>query len=531
MPIKKRNYVGKIITFRKTIEELTEDESAEIFKLYKQVYESYENKSGRKYDKVNDLLKLYDEVIYFTINNIIFGGFISRRMNNKIYKISVILHYGDEYSKQYVYDILAQLLTNIGYMIEADGGVAHIIKNYYNIKPANRDIVENLFGKEKIAKWSEEKKTYDRKTENHVIKGKQLFGRICNKTLSKSWANKVKLSKSFINGCKLTINKIPYKDFDNLFTNVFISKAKLNFLSRKFTSYNDLDSESYLSNMVESHVIKINEVGNKKFKLSTNGFSFIDIYELDKKKVITSFFNKIKKKMKQDPQYILNDRESRALFRDKITKFFNSISKNKDVFGKLIDYDIAICIDAVPRDTSPKNKAALFKSINLIHTDIYPLGNMGDVLWSFRNKWYAKFNEKIKDIEEEDLNDIHNRNKWNNKIVGIFNIWISLTNGITDNGLTVLDFNKRKHGYLLPYKAFRPASRANDDNVNFISASLRYNKDQKWYTKFNMQFGECFIFNTVGTPHTGFKYVNGTGKSRRSVELRIVLLKNIQKKK
>ena len=109
MPIKKRDYVGKIITFRKTIEELTEDESAEIFKLYKQVYESYENKSGRKYDKVNDLLKLYDEVIYFTINNIIFGGFISRRMNNKIYKISVILHYGDEYSKQYVYDILAQL--------------------------------------------------------------------------------------------------------------------------------------------------------------------------------------------------------------------------------------------------------------------------------------------------------------------------------------------------------------------------------------------------------------------------------------
>ena len=41
-----KNYVGKIITFRKTIEELTEDESAEIFKLYKQVYESYENKSG-----------------------------------------------------------------------------------------------------------------------------------------------------------------------------------------------------------------------------------------------------------------------------------------------------------------------------------------------------------------------------------------------------------------------------------------------------------------------------------------------------
>ena len=42
-----------------------------------------------------------------------------------------------------------------------------------------------------------------------------------------------------------------------------------------------------------------------------------------------------------------------------------------------------------------------------------------------------------------------------------------------------------------------------------------------------MKFGECFIFNTVGSPHTGFKYDNGSTKNRKSIELRIMLLKNV----
>ena len=69
---------------------------------------------------------------------------------------------------------------------------------------------------------------------------------------------------------------------------------------------------------------------------------------------------------------------------------------------------------------------------------------------------------------------------------------------------------------MVPYKAFRTATRA-IDNVNFISTSVKY----------NMKFGDCIIFNTIGSPHTGFNYDNGSNKNRKSIELRIMLLKNV----
>jgi DNA polymerase III delta prime subunit len=67
-------------------------------------------------------------------------------------------------------------------------------------------------------------------------------------------------------------------------------------------------------------------------------------------------------------------------------------------------------------------------------------------------------------------------------------------------------------------------------NVNFISSSIKHDPSHTWYTKYNMKFGECFIFNTIGSPHTGFKYDNGSTKNRKSIELRIMLLKNVNPK-
>ena len=45
-----------------------------------------------------------------------------------------------------------------------------------------------------------------------------------------------------------------------------------------------------------------------------------------------------------------------------------------------------------------------------------------------------------------------------------------------------------------------------------------------------MKFGECFIFNTIGSPHTGYKYNIGSEKNRKSVEVRVILLKNVEPK-
>ena len=46
-------------------------------------------------------------------------------------------------------------------MIEASGGVSHILENYYNINPNERDIVENIFGKTNVISWDNDTKTYD----------------------------------------------------------------------------------------------------------------------------------------------------------------------------------------------------------------------------------------------------------------------------------------------------------------------------------------------------------------------------------
>ena len=519
----------KILTFKKNMTELNKEESDRLFELYKLVYCDIEKKTGRVCENPNQIKNQYSDVVYFVKNNIIFGGLFSNKLKYAN-KISIILHDNTLYGKQYIFDILNKLLNQYGYIIEASEAPEKILKIWYKLKPLDIDIIKFIFGENNIIDKSNDEPRYDRKTKNNVIENKQLFGKLCKSTYSKSWSKVMVLNRNIFDGCDLLLDNIIYNTYD-IFENVFTGIATLTYISKNFTPYNNLNSEAVVSNQVENHKLKINNIpDNHTFNIEKNGFALVNLFELDTHNVMKSFLSDIKNKM-VDEKYILNDDKDRIQFRNSLVLFCTHLMKeHKELFGNILpDYDTIVCIDAVPRDTNPSNETAKFTAINLVHSDIYPYGNMGDILWSFRNTWYGKIKETITDIEEEKLDKQENRNKWNSKVVGIYNFWISLTDGITDNGLALLDFNTESHNLLVPYKAFRPASKA-EDNVNFISSSIKHDPSHKWYTKYNMKFGECFIFNTIGSPHTGFKYDNGSTKNRKSIELRIMLLKNVKAK-
>ena len=529
----------KIITIKKNKKDLTTYEKERIFILYKISYEKVEKETGRIILDIEQLLSSYTDIVYFVNRDDIFGGFLSNKIKGKrtsniiANKISVILNDDKNFSKQYIFDILVKLLvSNYGYILEASGAVSHILKSRYNIKPNNIEKVKLIYEEERLVDIKNDT-IYTRLTPSgHRIEEKELFGKMCTQDY-RNFAKVMVMSDRLFDGCELDFDELKYKSYLSTFDNLFSEEAILKFLSPDFPPYSDMDSEAIVTNLVQDNKVIINDIPDENsFNIKTNGFALINLYEEFPE--IKEILEKIKLGINIDITNTIDEEKNRKELRNSITELaltiVQNMEKRKQIFGdeSFPDFDDAICLDAVPRDTNPNNEKSKFRGINLVHCDIYPKAYIGDVLWSFRNTWYKKIECVSDDIKEENLDKIENRDKWNDKIVGIYNFWISLTDGITDNGLAVLDTTSVPEGSLIPYKAFRPASRLKD-NVNFISSSLTYTSNQRWYTKYNMKFGDCFIFDTKGSPHTGFKYSNGTNKQRKSVECRVLFMKSKSK--
>jgi len=526
----------KIITIKKNKKDLKTYEKEILFKLYKISYERVEKETGREFTSIDSLLSQYSDIIYFVNRDNIFGGFLSNKIKGigtsdfVANKISIILNDDKPFSKQYIFDILSKLLvSNYGYVLEASGAVSHILKSRYNIVPNKIDKVKLIYPEERLIDIKAET-IYTRITPGgHHIKDKELFGKMCIQQY-RTFAKVMVMNNKLLEGCDLDFDEIKYKSYLSTFDNLFNGEALLKFISPDFPPYTDIDSEAIVSNLVQDNKVLINDIPEENsFNINTNGFALINLYEEFSE--IKEILDKIKLNINIDISNTIDEEKTRQQLRDMMAQLaleiVKKLDKRKEIFGdeNFPDFNKAICLDAVPRDTNPENEKSKFRGINLVHCDIYPKAYIGDVLWSFRNTWYKKIGCVSNDIKIEELDKIENRDKWNDKIVGIYNFWISLTDGITDNGLALLDLSSIPDGSLIPYKAFRPASKLKD-NVNFISSSLRYNESQRWYTKYNMKFGDCFIFDTKRSPHTGFSYLNGTNKQRKSVECRVLFMKS-----
>lgn len=203
-----------------------------------------------------------------------------------------------------------------------------------------------------------------------------------------------------------------------------------------------------------------------------------------------------------------SDRGNRSKFRKDIETYIKTLYHNDKVkftrlFGFDYSFDDILAVDTVLRDTSK----SIFKPITLVHTDFHYNFSHNDILNVFGNKW--------KDI-----------NLTKQKIICMRNIWINLTPVITDNGLTLLKKYSSLQQDIVPYTAYR---REGNDIRKFISASLLYQSYQKWFTKYNMTFGDAYIFDTYHTPHTSYKIIGGNFLSgyRQSIETRILFMKDI----
>jgi cytidyltransferase-like protein len=525
----------KIQTILKYIYELNNDEKENIFVLYKNTYKDIENDTNLFINNNEELFNRYTDVVYFLENDKIIGGILSnKRLSNNSNKLSVIFVDGSKWSIKYIYDVFVKLLVSGGYIVEASGKLFNNLIKNYKLHPLSFEESQQILpslGIEKITnieKANNHNAVYKRKFNNRNIY-KSLFGSQCStNTIIKSAV----IHDGPLHGCHYLIDEKPTYSYNTIFENIFDKTCKLTFLNKFFIPYSDLNSDAVVSNLVEEHEIKLHDIDDyDSFDMDKNKFCFTNLLE-DNFREMGDFFDEFKNSISLNKNYILNEGEKRNNVRITLENYVSNLKKNnKEKFIKMFGSDIYnnpninlhVFIDSVPRDTNPENTSSMFKSINLVHVDIYPNVQIGDVVWSFRNTWYNKLESKI---DLKNLKNIENRNYWNNKVAGIFNIWINLTDEITDSGLCILDCHNIPNGDLIPYKAFRNGNTPKD-NTNFISSSVAYNPKQKWCTKYRMKYGEAFVFNTKYTPHSGFNFINGSEKHRKSMECRIIFMQNI----
>jgi cytidyltransferase-like protein len=546
---------NKIQTVLKFIYQLRDDEKENIFQLYKTSYKDVEKETGRVIENAEDLLKNYVDVSYFMLNDKIFGGIISSKRlssENQFNKLSVIIHDGSKFAIKYVYDVLAKLLVSGGYFVEASGKVSDNLISKYNLKPLVFEKVKELFPNFDLEQVTETDYKRNLKSNPGINIIKRLFGSPCVKS---SMIHNSSLGDNPLEGCNYRLNLGSAKEASDgttnnllfnlnqykIFENIFEMKANMKFLSKSFIPYSDLNSESFLSNDISDHIVNLTNIDDyKSYYMDINHFSFINLLNIYGEDEFKNYLKLIEEKIKINTQYLLDDnpteqeelKKPRIVIRDKLNNFIKKIRNDpskKDLFiqmfGKEI-YDNAdehVFVDVVPRDTNTNNASARFRAINLVHTDIYPNVDIGDTVWSFRNTWTDKL-KCIDSLKNFDFNNYQKREFWNENIIGIFNIWINLTDEITDNGFAVMNCKNLKKSDLIPYKAYRRGTTP-AQNINFISSSVKYNENQQWCTKYKMEFGESLIFRTDLTPHTGFTYVNGSEKNRKSMECRIVFMK------
>jgi cytidyltransferase-like protein len=546
---------NKIQSVLKFVYQLRNDEKENIFQLYKTSYADVEKDTGLTIENAEDLFKNYVDISYFMLNDKIFGGIISSKRltyENQFNKLSVIIHDGSKFAIKYVYDVLAKLLVSGGYFVEASGKVSDNLTSKYNLKPLNFERVREIFPNFALEKVNETDYKRSLKSKPTIDITKKLFGTPC---VESSMIYSSSLGDKPLEGCNYRLNLKTKKESSdrtsndhlfnlnqyNIFENIFEMKANMKFLSDTFIPYSDLNAESFLSNDISDHIVNLINIDDyKSYFMDINHFSFIDLLSIYEEDDFKNYLKSIEERIKINTQYVLDDNPSeqqefkkpRIVIRDKLNIFIKKIRNDpskKDLFIQMFGKDIYdnagehVFVDVVPRDTNINNESARFRAINLVHTDIYPNVDIGETVWSFRNTWTDKL-KCIKSLENFDFNNYQQRDFWNENIIGIFNIWINLTDEITDNGFTVMNCKNFKKTDLIPYKAYRRGT-TSAQNINFISSSVKYNENQQWCTKYKMEFGESLIFRTDLTPHTGFTYVNGSEKNRKSMECRIIFMK------
>jgi hypothetical protein len=240
----------------------------------------------------------------------------------------------------------------------------------------------------------------------------------------------------------------------------------------------------------------LKETIKSDYEFNLNGFEFCDM---------NGDLLELVKELSQN----LENKQVREILRKAIIPFMTQWGRSKG-----IDFDYAIPLDTVYRNTDPKITNA-FRSVPFAHVD-FSQDKIPETLQAFIDVWKPRVEESLKRPEmstEEYLNL---------NIRKMVNIWINLNEIPSTNTLALLDTPALDQidRYLKLYTAVRR------DGSVFTAQILDSQPPQsEWVVQRQMQIGDAVIFNSLETPHTAADiYGIGFDVPRQSVELRVAFV-------
>ena len=111
---------------------------------------------------------------------------------------------------------------------------------------------------------------------------------------------------------------------------------------------------------------------------------------------------------------------------------------------------------------------------------------------------------------------------WDSKYVELVNVWIPFSETTEACPLVFSDMNNTNYSDILPYTYKVHYGKNNEKYYYEVATRLKYNKNQKLYSKEDMKLGEAIVFTSNKTPHTAY-YTSKNKIPRKSIEFRCIL--------
>ena len=306
-----------------------------------------------------------------------------------------------------------------------------------------------------------------------------------------------------------------------------MNKYELNYVKNNIKKLEHIegDNEDVANKLSLLKKVNINVIDYNKLNLRENGVEFIKINEelLHLIKKLSKYDFSKKEKVNNDVQKIQNELEL------KVNKFLFNFLKSKstkgtknfsDNFTDIIIVESAIRTSKIKKFDLTDSKTNA--TATWLHTDWWEGQDFTSMIVS-RFNWL----DKLKKFAPKKYTDIKNINDWpcfwNSKYVDLINIWIPFSETTETCPLAFCDLNNTNYNDIIPY-TYKVKYGKNKEHYYYeIATRLRYNKDQKIYSKQNMKIGEAIVFKANKTPHTAY-YTDKNNVQRKSIEFRCIVL-------
>jgi hypothetical protein len=301
-----------------------------------------------------------------------------------------------------------------------------------------------------------------------------------------------------------------------------MEKYKLNYMNKDINKLDHIKDVNKLNNYKN---VKINTKDYDKLNLRENGVEYVKISSKMKnilKKLSKYSFLTVSSKINKSELKLQNELEKNVkifLFNFLKSKSKNGIKNFSDNFT-----DILI-VESTIRNSDIKNFDIVDSKVNStaswFHTDWWEGQSFSSMMIS-RFNWLKKLNK----FGPKKYTEISNLNEWScywdSKYVELINVWIPFSETTEASPLVFSEMNSTEYSDIIPYTYKLNFGSNKKDFYYEIATRLRYNKNQKLYTKKDMKIGEAIIFKSNKTPHTAY-YDSKCKIPRKSIEFRCLV--------